>query len=180
MSLLPFHICTWTVNEKLLQKKHIFSMSKRTRDKNNNVERVLKRSKKSIDRYGRTQSKNYNELFPYPEIKTDLDAEKSNQISNRCNIKGDECAQKDDIIPLILRMSETISFLTDKLISLSDEIRHIQNNPVLKINNDVVSEEETLLLQKFESFQLPIAERIRLEQLEADLQHDQTFNTFFV
>lgn len=154
------------------REKHIVMMGKRNkRDKNNNAKHSSKRQKRDVERYGSVQSKNYNELFPIEE---------ENSISNRSEAKGDQSFQNEDIISTISQMSETITFLTEKLVRLSEEVRYVQNNPVLKINSDDVPEEDILLLKKFESFELPIVDRFHLESLENDLMHDQSFNTFFV
>lgn len=142
------------------------------RDKNNNVRILAKRQKSNVDRYGNFETKNYNELFPI---------EKEDDILKRTDTaKESDSIHEPDMHSLLLQMSETIAFLTGKLSKLSEEIRYMQNNSVLKIDSDEVPEEEILLLKKFETFELPIPNRTCLENLENQLKHDQTFNIFFV
>lgn len=159
------------------KRDHIFAIPKRyrnssKRDKNNNVRILAKRQKSNVDRYGNFETKNYNELFPI---------EKEDDILKRTyTAKESDSIRGPDMHSLLLQMSETIAFLTEKLSKLSEEIRYMQNNSILKIDSDEVPEEEILLLKKFETFELPISNRTCLENLENQLKHDQTFKFFFV
>lgn len=145
-------------------------------DYNNNYEHSTKnpRKRKKINRYGNTNP-NYNELFP--------NNEDVNGITNPSSTKE----QSDDryealetgIVSIISKMSETIKFLTEKVEALSEEIRLMQSTSVLKVD-DTVNLKETPLHEKFKSFDLPVTDRSRLENLENDLKLNQSFKIFFV
>lgn len=166
-----------------------FKMYKQTnRDFNNNEKRSSKRSHRKVDRLGNFKANDYNYLLPI-EIETAcymdasitsapetsaLNAIEKEPISSESNV------QEADIISIISQMSETIRFLSEKVYTLSEEIRTIQNSSVLKINNDDVNKDEEPLFERFQTFELPIKDNKRLDELEFDLKSDQSFKIFFV
>lgn len=95
------------------------------------------------------------------------------------------CSSSDcetDILSLIALMSSNIEYLIDKIKSLTEQMSQMEKNSVLKFNVDrnSTNEEDIPLLQKSDIFQLPITEQAQLEELENELNSDQSFKIFFV
>lgn len=155
-----------------------------SRDNNNNRQRSSKRTRKETIHFGNKTSKNYNDMFPIEfdttrpgpssEVRTIVHLSEHKSNSPRTSIR------ETDIHLIISQMSETIEFLTEKLFRLSEEIRRIQNHSVLNIGNESVNKENEPLLEKFGTFEIPIDDQKRLEDLELELKFDQSFKTFFV
>lgn len=155
-------------------------MNKRKqRDHNGNQLPGAKRVQKQTIRYGDTEKKNYNDLFPNSEDETNempgTSAEKTHEIS----VSPRNHSADFDCFSLINSMSVRIKYLTTTMNGLSKQVQELQNKAVLRID-ETVREEEIPLLNKFNSFKLPIEDRVRLEELNADLKSDQSFNIFFV
>lgn len=163
-------------------------MNKRKqRDHNGNQLPGAKRVQKQTIRYGDNEKKNYDDIFPISENETnEIPGTSANEMPGTSVEKTHDISVSPrnhsadfDCFSLIKSMSVRIKYLTTTMNGLSKQVQELQNKAVLRID-ETVREEEIPLLNKFNSFKLPIEDRARLEELNADLKSDQSFNIFFV
>lgn len=153
-----------------------------------------KRSRKSVHRFGNSETEqNYDHIFDMGNkrkdnpiidniiysVNTDQSIANNAENSITDSSQGDSLSVKD-VLPILSEMFNTIKFLTEKVNNASNEIRSLQNNPKLHIDDKDVTADELPLLRKFESFTMPIQEQNQLKLLEDSLKTDKTFFIFFV
>lgn len=160
-----------------------FEMSKRTNDASNG--NAAKRARTKTNRFGtRESSTNYNHFFDSTIPNNDYIQSDSNSTCSN-NIQFDTRSLCQDqpmetVLSLISIMSTTIVTLTNSLETMANDLRRIKTISTLEIGNSELKEEEKPLLEKFQSFDLPINSMNRLLLLESDLANNMTFRTFFV
>lgn len=154
-------------------------MSKRNLLKDNYGvnQHLAKRVSTQTERYGNTEKENLNDLFPSVEISNVLPA-----LSDECKVSDHSRKnnRKLEIFSQLDLMAERVKYLTETLKGLPKEVQELYNKPILKISENLENEEQTDLLNRFNSYKLPISEREQLELLERDLRMDDSFNIFFV
>lgn len=85
-----------------------------------------------------------------------------------------------DYFAMIDKMLTTINYLNEQVNSLGEEVRQMKKQPSLLIDDGETKDDDLPHLSKVEAFNLPIAERQHLEQLENMLEADKSFYVFFV
>lgn len=159
-----------------------------------NVEKLSKRPRNKTKHYGKADNcKNYDEMFDQGtgendviirvNTRNDKSTQNSAQSPNKSIAVFDRVTSwpiEEEVLSMLTNMSATIKYLTEKVNSLSSEIRYLRNDPKLQISGQEVTAEEVPLLRKFESYELPIQDQNRLEHLEDTLRTDKTFYIFFV
>lgn len=151
-----------------------------------------KRTRQKSKHYGVNESdENYDEIFDRGAKKNSSIASTSrngkvsqNSINSRdisvITLDRSVSLSAVQLLPTIAKMSATINHLKERIDHLNSEMRRMNNNTKFQAGDREVTADEMPLLKQFESFELPIHEQTRLDNLEHTLKTNKTFYIFFV